>query len=94
MQHNAADITPEQRSQVARLASFTSWGNTENRTARTAPARRAFDNRFLEEAGGDPLRADALRKAYFARLAYKSAAARRRRGAMVRRGSTRPGGAD
>jgi flagellar biosynthesis GTPase FlhF len=55
-----------------------SWANTQNRSARTAPARAARDQKFLEQAGGDPVRAAHLRKAYFAKLAAKSAQARRR----------------
>jgi hypothetical protein len=68
-----------QRSQLARIASHESWTQTSNRTARTANARNAFEARFLAEADGDPLRAESLRKAYFARLAYKSVEARRNR---------------
>ena len=64
----------------AKIAAHTSWANTVNRTARTANAREAFEARFLAEADGDELRAASLRKAYFARLALKSAQARRRRG--------------
>jgi hypothetical protein len=62
-----------------RAISHIGWAKTANPTARTAPARKAFENRFLAEAGGDPKRAEHLRKAYFARLALKSAQARRRR---------------
>jgi len=71
--------TPAERSLRGKLAAYTSWGNTLDPTARTANARSAFENRFLAEADGDPKRAEALRKAYFARLALKSAQARRRR---------------
>ena len=63
---------------AARIAAETSWANTENRTARTAPARAALDAKFLEQAGGDPIRAAHFRKAHFARLALKSAQARRK----------------
>lgn len=77
---NTGSMTPEQRTQRAVIAAHESWGRTPDRTARTAPARKAFDERFLIEAGGDPLRAESLRRAYFARLAYKSAQARKRRG--------------
>lgn len=84
-------LTPAERSRRSALASYTSWGNTENRTTRTAPARRAFEQRFIDAAGGDPKRAAALRKEYFLRLADKSVRARRRRGAMDRRGTTGPG---
>ena len=37
-----------------------------------------MDQKFLDEAGGDPVRAGHLRKAYFARLALKSAQSRRK----------------
>lgn len=62
----------------ASIAAHSSWAGTENRTARTAPARAARDAKFLEQAGGDPVRAAHLRKAHFARLALKSAQARRK----------------
>jgi hypothetical protein len=71
----------------ARLASDMSWGRTGDRAARTAPARAAALERFerqAEDLAGHPLepadrvlRAESLRKAYFARLAYASAKARR-----------------
>ena len=60
-----------------RVGAHLSWAKTSDRTARTAPARAALEQRFLDEAGGDPVRAAHLRKAYFQRLALKSAAARR-----------------
>lgn len=63
---------------AAAIASHTSWANTEDRAARTAPARRALEDKFLREAGGDPTRAEHLKKAHFARLALKSAQSRRR----------------
>ena len=65
----------------ARIAAHESWANTPNRSARTAPARAALDQKFLDAAGGDPVRAGHLRKAHFARLALRSAEARRSRGA-------------
>lgn len=67
-----------ERQLAARIAAHESWAATPDRTARTAPARAALDARFLEQAGGDPVRAGHLRKAYFARLALKSAQARRK----------------
>lgn len=72
-----ADSASE-RSLVAQIAAETSWANTTNRSARTAPARAALDAKFLEQAGGDALRAAHLRKAHFKRLALKSAQARRK----------------
>jgi len=62
----------------ARIAAHESWARTSDRSARTAPARAALERRFLEQADGDPVRAEHLRKAHFARLALKSAQARRR----------------
>jgi hypothetical protein len=56
-----------------------SWGYTEDRPARTAKARKAFEEKFLIEAGGDPQRAGSLRKAHFARMIAASVKARRRR---------------
>ena len=55
------------------------WAKTTDRTAATAPARAALERKFLDEADGDPVRAAHLRKAYFRRLALRSAAARRAR---------------
>jgi hypothetical protein len=75
-------LTPAQRSLRAQIAAHDSWARTSNRSARTANARKAFENRFLVEAGGDPKRAESLRKAYFARLALKSARARQLRQAV------------
>jgi hypothetical protein len=73
---------------IGALGSHASWANTPDRAARTAPARAAFGDRFLREARerfgdlpADELarRAAHLRKAYYARLALKSAQARRKR---------------
>lgn len=69
---------PAERKLVASIAAHESWANTTDRTARTSKARAAADARFLAEADGDPVRAEHLRKAYFQRLALKSAQARRR----------------
>lgn len=54
------------------------WGMCEDRTARSAPGRAKFEARFLEQAGGDPVRAASLRTAYYKDLARQSVAARRR----------------
>jgi hypothetical protein len=66
------------RHQIASIAAHVGWANTEDRTARTAPGRAALDQKFLDQAGGDPVRAEHLRKAHFLRLALKSAQARRK----------------
>ena len=51
----------------------------------TQPARDAFEQRFLDEAGGDAVRAENLRRAYFHRIALKSAVARRKKNAERRK---------
>jgi hypothetical protein len=81
-------LTPGERRLRASLASHASWAKTDDRTARTAAARRAFDERFEREVDPDGVLAPAertrraanARKAYYARLALASAKARRRRG--------------
>lgn len=70
--------TQSERRLRAQIAAHESWASTDNRSARTAPARRALDAKFLAEAGGDEQRAEHLRKAHFQRLALKSAQSRRR----------------
>ncbi|MFR9806917.1 hypothetical protein ACL02T_32180 [Pseudonocardia sp. RS010] len=79
--------SPGERSALARAASYTSWSQTEDRAARTAPARRAALARF--EAQVDPdgtlqeaeraRRAEAAMRAHMAAIAAKSAKVRRQR---------------
>ena len=76
-------LTPAERSLRGKIAVETSWANTENRPARTAKARRALEDKFLIEAGGDPVRAEHLRKAHYARMSLASAKARRNRGSVA-----------
>ena len=78
-------LTPSERSMRGALGAHVSWQNTENRTERTAPARKAFDDRFEREVDPDGVlppaerakRVENARRAYFLRLALKSARARR-----------------
>lgn len=70
--------SPTDRKLVGSIGAHISWANTTNRAARTAPARAALEQKFLDAADGDPARAAHLKKAHFARLALKSAQARRR----------------
>lgn len=70
---------PNDRSVIAQIGAHISWANTTDRTARTAPARAALEQKFLDQADGDPVRAAHLRKAHFQRLALKSAQVRRAR---------------
>ena len=89
-------MTPD-RSLIARLAAHESWANTADPSARTAPARRAMLDRFDRQVDPDGVlapaerarRAGHARKAYFARLALRSAQARRKPPA-VGDGSNRP----
>lgn len=75
---------PKQVSKAAsilgRIGAHSSWANTKDRTSRTAPARAALEQKFLDQADGDPVRAAHLRQVYYQRLALKSVEARRKRG--------------
>lgn len=57
------------RTLAASIAANERWPKVEDRSAETAPARGAFEARFANENE---------RRAYFARLALRSAQARRR----------------
>jgi hypothetical protein len=80
-------LTAAERALHARLAVHTSWANTSDRAGRTAPARRAALERFERQV--DPhgslsdaeraRRAEQVMRAHMARLALRSAQARRRR---------------
>lgn len=70
---------------IAKLAAYSRWAQERDRSAATKAARQAFADRFDREVDPDGVlttaernkRADAARKAYFQRLALKSAQARR-----------------
>lgn len=70
--------TKNERRLAASIAAHESWAATPDRSARTAPARRALEQKFLDAVDGDPKRAEHLRKAHYQRLALKSAQSRRR----------------
>ena len=80
-------LTPAQRALRARIAAHTSWANTKDRSARTAPGRRAFLARFEDRVDPDGTlspaersrRAEQALRAHMARLALKSARVRQRR---------------
>jgi hypothetical protein len=80
------DLTPEERSLRARIGANQSWANTADPSARTAPARKAFNDRFEKQVDPDgqlkpaerARRAESARKAYFLRLALKSSTGRRK----------------
>lgn len=75
------------RSQIAKIAAHTSWALTEDRSARTQPARAALMAKFETEVDPDgrlspderASRAESARRAHFQKLALASAKARRKR---------------
>jgi hypothetical protein len=81
-------LTPTERKLRAQIAAEESWAQTEDRSARTANARKAMLDKFETQVDPDgkltpaerAKRAEHARKAHFKRLALKSAQARRRRG--------------
>lgn len=86
MPDSDSGLTPEQRTLRARLGAHAL--HAQGKTT-TEAAREAFDRRFLDEVDPDrklPVderlrRAQYARKAYFTRLALKSARARARKAA-------------
>lgn len=79
--------SPAERALHSRAASHHRWSRESDRSAATAPARAGLQNRFEREVDPDgtldPIvraqRAESARKAFYADLARKSIAARRRR---------------
>lgn len=77
---------PTERVLQARLAAHSKWAATPDRSAATASARDAFSTRFENQVDPDRLldpveraqRVESARKAYFTKLALKSAQSRRR----------------
>ena len=71
-------LTAEQRRLRAQIAGYQSWANTENRSARTAPARagkrRKLEQRIDPDGTMSPAelkaRADAAEKTELARMAF------------------------
>lgn len=82
-----APMTSAQRTLRAQIAAHDSWAHTDDRSARTAPARKAMLDKFEQQV--DPnneltpaeraKRAEHARKAHFKRLALASAKSRRAR---------------
>jgi hypothetical protein len=83
-------MNPAERRLRSQYGAHLSWARTENRSARTLPARLALMEKFEREVDPDnqltpaerAKRAESARKAYYAALALKSAQVRRRRSAM------------
>lgn len=82
-------LTLEQRRIRAQIAAHTSWANTDDRTARTAPGRQAVIEKFEREADPDGRlgpaerrrRALHLQAAWMGRIALKSSKRRAARAA-------------
>jgi hypothetical protein len=80
-------LTDSERVQRGRIAANSRWGRTVDRTAATAPGRRAFIEKFEREADPDGtldpvLRAklaENLRRAYYQQLSFRSSRARQAR---------------
>lgn len=78
-------LTPAERRLASQAGAHKSWMETDDWSARTAPARQAADARFELQVDPDGTlppaerakRAEQARKAYFKALAFKSAKARR-----------------
>jgi hypothetical protein len=83
----AAGLTSRERSQRARIGAHAKWAQCDDPSAATAPGRTKFMERFeleVDPEGKLPpderaRRAEHKRKEYFARLAFRSARARRKK---------------
>ena len=81
----------------ASIAANERWGRCTDRTAATAKARQAADDRFLKQADPEGVLSPAerekcaenLRRAHYARMAIKSAESRRAKGRGGRAGGQR-----
>lgn len=78
--------TPAERSLRSSIAAHESWARTADRSKRTAKARAAMLQKFEQQVDPDGTllpaerqkRAESARRAYFQRLALRSAQSRRR----------------
>jgi hypothetical protein len=94
---NARNRSAAERSMLAQIAAHTLWATCDDPTAHTAPARKAFLDRFEREVDPDgsltpeerARRAEHARRAYFKRLALASS---RARAAKTARGVVKGGG--
>lgn len=81
------DLSPSERTMRAQLGAHAQWARTDDRTARTAPARAGFYKRFENQVDPDRVlepgerakRAEHAKKAHMLKLAMASAKARRLR---------------
>lgn len=87
-------LNTNERSMRMRIASYQSWANTTDRSARTAAARKkSHHDRFIEKAREKhpdateaqiAQAAEALKKAHYTEMARRSAASRRIRSQMAK----------
>jgi hypothetical protein len=84
-------LSPSERTMRSRIGGYTRWVKETDRTAATAPARRAFVERFFDATDPNLPReirekqAEAARRAHFTELAYLSARARSSRATRATR---------
>jgi hypothetical protein len=92
-------MTPEERRLRSQHGAHAGWARVTDRTARTAKARRTFQDSFLE--GIDPSlppkvreqMAESRRRAFYAKLAYQSVRARNARKAARKKAGANDSGA-
>jgi hypothetical protein len=90
-------LTPAEKRLRSQAAAHSKWKRCGDPTAATAKARDKFDERFYDEVDPNRLlpetererRAEHARQAYFAKLALKSAKARRKNAADATNGTLR-----
>lgn len=78
--------SPSERTLIARIAATERWSREPDRAAATAKARQAFRDRFEKQVDPDGVlepaeraqRAESARKAFYTRLALRSAQSRRK----------------
>lgn len=84
------ELSPAARSIRARMAAHISWANTADPSARTAPARSEFLERFERQVDPEGVlpederirRAEHARRAHMQRMAFLSAKARQAKAAQ------------
>ncbi|HEX6940749.1 MAG TPA: hypothetical protein VF158_15135 [Longimicrobiales bacterium] len=94
-------LPPNVRSLINSANALSRWAHVQDRTAATAPARAAADQRFERLVDPDGVlppderarRAEAARRAHYRRMAARSAEVRARRAQAARR-ATRTGRAE
>ena len=87
MSHAYSSLTPSERSLRAQIAAHESWAHTEDRSARTANARKAMLDKFETQVDPEGIlppaerarRAEHARKAHFQRLALTASGVTPRR---------------